>query len=413
MIFPSGVPSPIFTPAVLQNELPPWAHPTPSPSPMIRCPPEPTVSEPDNEYAGSNYGDEQQSGMVTPVPDVLWEACRPFVQSMLQALHQVMQQEIQSQVEAALRAQAEREGHYAGASGLAGSGVTRQSAFPTVEEEGGESGSAFPSLLNSAVSSERHDRMGRPVGSQQPLREEDEDMYNNEEANYDSQKVVGSNSSGWSSKGSSPNLQGPDPPVQPVNRGDGVRQNATSLKAAATGAYASEAKPMYLTRQEPLNQPGSGSRHTPTVSPLIPMTEPSRYSPLISTTEPAALNSEDGTGSNSGLEKSVMVCRHWKSKGWCKLGDACKFLHLEHKRGTGIPPKKGGANGDEASPTADGEGHATTSRTRRAGRKNRRGVASAAAGGGAAAPTPSTGGDPSPRSSAPAAMAPGLIGSYS
>jgi hypothetical protein len=37
----------------------------------------------------------------------------------------------------------------------------------------------------------------------------------------------------------------------------------------------------------------------------------------------------------SDLEKSVMVCRHWKSKGWCRMEDNCKFLHPEHKRGVG------------------------------------------------------------------------------
>merc|ERR1719424_440380 len=35
----------------------------------------------------------------------------------------------------------------------------------------------------------------------------------------------------------------------------------------------------------------------------------------------------------SDTEKSIMVCRHWKSKGWCRMESKCKFLHLEHKRG--------------------------------------------------------------------------------
>lgn len=37
------------------------------------------------------------------------------------------------------------------------------------------------------------------------------------------------------------------------------------------------------------------------------------------------------------LDKSPMVCRHWKSKGWCRLGGDCKFLHPEHKRGISAP----------------------------------------------------------------------------
>merc|ERR1719367_2178037 len=28
-----------------------------------------------------------------------------------------------------------------------------------------------------------------------------------------------------------------------------------------------------------------------------------------------------------------MVCRHWRSKGWCRYQTTCKFLHPEHKQG--------------------------------------------------------------------------------
>jgi hypothetical protein len=44
---------------------------------------------------------------------------------------------------------------------------------------------------------------------------------------------------------------------------------------------------------------------------------------------------ERGSDVSSDVEKSVMVCRHWRSKGWCRLEDKCKFLHPEHKRGVG------------------------------------------------------------------------------
>jgi hypothetical protein len=36
-------------------------------------------------------------------------------------------------------------------------------------------------------------------------------------------------------------------------------------------------------------------------------------------------------------DKTIMVCKHWKSKGWCRLGSNCKFLHPEHKRGCCTP----------------------------------------------------------------------------
>jgi hypothetical protein len=36
-------------------------------------------------------------------------------------------------------------------------------------------------------------------------------------------------------------------------------------------------------------------------------------------------------------DKTVMVCRHWRSKGWCRLEANCKFLHPENKRGICTP----------------------------------------------------------------------------
>lgn len=35
--------------------------------------------------------------------------------------------------------------------------------------------------------------------------------------------------------------------------------------------------------------------------------------------------------------KSIMVCCHWKNKGWCRYQDTCKFQHPAHKRGAGLP----------------------------------------------------------------------------
>jgi len=45
----------------------------------------------------------------------------------------------------------------------------------------------------------------------------------------------------------------------------------------------------------------------------------------------------------SDAERSVMVCRHWKSKGWCRLEDKCKFLHPEHKCGVSAPRTSSGS----------------------------------------------------------------------
>merc|ERR1719188_558933 len=40
-------------------------------------------------------------------------------------------------------------------------------------------------------------------------------------------------------------------------------------------------------------------------------------------------------------QKCPMVCHHWKSKGWCRMGAECKFLHPDHKRGVGSKPRRG------------------------------------------------------------------------
>lgn len=49
-----------------------------------------------------------------------------------------------------------------------------------------------------------------------------------------------------------------------------------------------------------------------------------------------ASRSEDSE-STGNVDMSIMVCKHWKSKGWCRLESKCKFLHLEHKCGVSAP----------------------------------------------------------------------------
>jgi hypothetical protein len=58
-------------------------------------------------------------------------------------------------------------------------------------------------------------------------------------------------------------------------------------------------------------------------------------------------------------EKCVMVCRHWKTKGWCRLESNCKFLHPEHKRGVAAP----------TSGNKDNEGEASMGRKKRSSQK--------------------------------------------
>jgi hypothetical protein len=49
----------------------------------------------------------------------------------------------------------------------------------------------------------------------------------------------------------------------------------------------------------------------------------------------ASHTSNEDSEQASDSEKSSMVCRHWKTKGWCRMESNCKFLHPErHLEGT-------------------------------------------------------------------------------
>jgi hypothetical protein len=44
---------------------------------------------------------------------------------------------------------------------------------------------------------------------------------------------------------------------------------------------------------------------------------------------------EEDLSSLRDADGTLMVCRHWKAKGWCRYDSQCKFQHPEHKRGIG------------------------------------------------------------------------------
>jgi hypothetical protein len=66
-------------------------------------------------------------------------------------------------------------------------------------------------------------------------------------------------------------------------------------------------------------------------------------SPIMRPPSPPCQDLDQGSDS----ERSSMVCRHWKTKGWCRLESNCKFLHPEHKRGVAAPNtgSRGGISG--------------------------------------------------------------------
>lgn len=59
---------------------------------------------------------------------------------------------------------------------------------------------------------------------------------------------------------------------------------------------------------------------------------------------------EVGSEDPSDQENCPLVCRHWKSKGFCRMGDNCKFLHPANRCGVVVVPgdKIGGMNSNFA-----------------------------------------------------------------
>lgn len=73
----------------------------------------------------------------------------------------------------------------------------------------------------------------------------------------------------------------------------------------------------------------------------------------------APSEAENDADDDDEEDKSTPVCRHWKSKGWCRLSESCKFMHPEQKRGTGaLPKKKSSRSRREASASLDDEDQA-------------------------------------------------------
>mmetsp|Transcript_56242 Transcript_56242/g.164334 ORF Transcript_56242/g.164334 Transcript_56242/m.164334 type:complete len:451 (-) Transcript_56242:254-1606(-) len=429
---PGATASPVYTPAVLQGEPPPWAHPTPSPSAMMRCP----------DLQGMGGG---ASGPTSPPesplvpPELLWGVCMPFIQEMLQALQQAMQREVAARLARTGKGEAEKKGHGAATS-------------PVLPEKAGVS--PFQSLFNptprggDVVSGHR---ARRTAPADEPLHEETGNLSEHEHEAASSAGTTSPDmelrlrgddttkgrvtlvpssapSIGSSSKGTSPMLDDHDPQLGPKARvgtpGTGgslvsspVPQGLDPSRQAMLGAE--NAGPLYLKWEEQhadqgrRDQQRTASSNASGTAPQLIMVDPTMHQPEGSAADGGSQMDGDST---PDAERSVMVCRHWKSKGWCRMEDKCKFLHPEHKRGASM--KKGGGRGStsgaaagavatacsakgtgSASNGAAGEvGGKSNAKSRRAG-KSRRGTRGG--GGGAEAS-----GDGAP---AAMAIAPGLV----
>eukprot|EP00419_Tripos_fusus_P015371 CAMPEP_0172745310 /NCGR_PEP_ID=MMETSP1074-20121228/137579_1 /TAXON_ID=2916 /ORGANISM="Ceratium fusus, Strain PA161109" /LENGTH=559 /DNA_ID=CAMNT_0013576453 /DNA_START=42 /DNA_END=1722 /DNA_ORIENTATION=- len=454
---PAGgsVPSPIHTPAMLQGELPPWAHPTPSPSLMIRRPDLRCgadfrcATDADGSSVGRSGSSAQQHSpeLLFIPPELLWGVCMPFIQQMLQALQEAVQREIKARLAAS--SPPERDGSpppeaksaagAAAASTLQDTGTSPFSSLfnPTPRPQPASTAGLHRTALRSRAS-------GPPGG--EPLHEEPGGPSDHELSSSQSspgqQGSWGHGAAGArseavamlaqqdmsvpqrltlvpssltpsisSSKGASPMPEGKEPPgsraiarnggnqasggcsvgSSPVLQGlEPSWQAVLGSEGSASGVPAGG--PIYVrwsqqAGQHWRDQAGEGCSASAAAAPQ------SRR--VLPETPEGASPAGDGTD-----ERSVMVCRHWKSKGWCRLEDACRFLHPEHKRGGTTTGGGGGAKkntssgngaangGSAAAAAAGGEAKGPSRRTRRSRRGTGGAAAAAAAAAAALGPTP-------------------------
>lgn len=403
-IMAQGMPSPIYTPAVLQGEPPAWAHPTPSPSPLIRCPKEPPLE------AGASAA---QSVLMTQA--LLWEVIAPFIGQMLEALQGSIEQQAALRQQENLRQQS------------SGNVERAQALSPSL---GLKNPDAFRSLFGpSPAVPARYEASLRRLEEDNEAEEREEKAFaavsSSSAPSQKPHKVLQKKS-----KVGSPSLPGLEPSWEALLGAAGSSARAAVLGTGANGDTADKASlpqkvfspsmpetsdeayygisdnlggyngvtaPVFLAYQQHNGGPGmagaqrwADTRISPTVSPLVPMSAPpgegverSTAPQLVLATaveHPEEGDSPDAAGAGNG-EKSVMVCRHWKSKGWCRLEASCKFLHPDHKRGNVITPApkatNGGNSGVPAVPLPEGSAGLaakSSTRSRRAGR-NRHGGA--------------------------------------
>lgn len=408
---PSPMYEPVYTPAALQGEPPAWAHPTPSPSPLIRCPQEPPYME-----AGGSSGSAGASVSPLVTQELLWEVMAPFVGQMVEALQNSVEKAYAKQRETSerartspsmgLKAPAADADAFRSLFGPSSAATTRGATqtlrrLPEEDEDEQQEARAFAAVSSSC-----------PL----PTREITQPWHNEKtqphKVKFSPTMEERSNPSRTSSKASSPAIPGQEPSWQALLGAGGSAAASASFPGDQADAAASLPQKVYSPNMPEISDESWGKNNTTPVYVAwnqqgagVQRWADQRMSPVEHTVCPKASPKDNqqphqqpmphGEGSNAApqlvlatavedtsspdaanSEKSVMVCRHWKSKGFCRLEATCKFLHPEHKRGTmpAAPAAKAapsGATGNAGGPAASTDGAAPKSSTRSSRRAGR------------------------------------------
>ncbi|CAE8741034.1 unnamed protein product [Polarella glacialis] len=333
----------IGTPAMLQGTVPDWAHPTPSPSTMPRHPNPDAYRNISGLLGTGNLGGHGSGhGEEPSLQQLLLEACTPFFNQMMMAVEAVVQQEMEGKRPSSRPNSFTKGGRsFPGGNGNLG--------VPT-----GLDARAFGSLFDPSES----DANGFPHHSRtEPVPEGPEEGFESESerggqsvSNF--HVLFSGNAQDQPSKSeptSDSEEDAHDPrgafAALPLARLDnpGNSTSAWQVSNGFSNAGITAVNRLILAEEEedgnqPLylqwsgqGMPAGVTRLTRTVSPVTPTVEPG--SRCKATARQSSMSEDDSPESPA---RSVVVCRHWKSKGWCRLESECKFSHPDHKCGTGV-----------------------------------------------------------------------------
>lgn len=282
--------------------------------------------------------------------DLLMEVCNPLYRDMMKAVEVVLQREIESRLK--------QQGKTAE--------PTKGNAFGGYREI--PFGSFVPGNHEQGV--KRYSVVSVPEEESSSEEEEEDASKGQQFSALFSEGLLGSNDALKASTHDSESFE-------------------SAPEEEAEAAEGDEERPVYLSWSSPAQRstvPPSLMRTMtpPTMSPVSPalMPKESRAAAAAlfqaaaaagaaatdagSTSSPSKPSvSKNVAGTAGPAHKCAVVCRHWKSKGWCRMGEECKFAHPEHKRGVGlVQAPTGQVQGQPALPASEAKAKAAASQSR-------------------------------------------------
>mmetsp|Transcript_51534 Transcript_51534/g.122565 ORF Transcript_51534/g.122565 Transcript_51534/m.122565 type:complete len:474 (-) Transcript_51534:125-1546(-) len=307
---------PIYTPAALHGDLPPWAHPTPSPSPA------PLLRHPG--HGGTEGSGSARDSPVAPSSppllvsqELLWSICTPYIEQMLKELLRVCNSAQQDRLAV-----------------LAGTGSHSNGGAPgsDADKKEGDPDSAFCALfgaVDTAAGAERSEGSGT--------------SHAETWLGTVSDRVKQPATSSPMSTGVAPGRgDRREPQKVTIDKGAGPEATASDSPGPLYVTFSQENKGLEASEQAAApsgrsGSPGSLSKRNATAQaqhqlahqPLQPQQQQqqSQHAPPHQ-----QQHLQQPFHADEVLEESS-VCRHWKTKGWCRLEANCKFLHPLQSRG--------------------------------------------------------------------------------